>query len=194
MGEIRFHKKSIIILGTVGTLGIFTLLFSLTGLDGTEVFASSHIPSHLSIVSANIYEIEFLPNDVANRHVVFDIQVESTPSCKSDTGFLVYGFLIDSDKNSQTGNTIQAFNDLGVDAQISIFCDPSTQTFSSPLGPVNIFQDSTNVTHLQIITTVGLLPSVDFNWIAFVEEDSLLIRFPGSGFHNHWAIMEILLW
>ena len=116
------------------------------------------------------------------------------PSCGSaDTG-LTYGFLIDSDRDPTTGEKDVAFASLGVDARVSAECDPSTGTFFSPLGDVDVgFDPDEQSTRVDIVTTVQLLPSVDFYWIAFAYEEPMLIRVPEAPEIATWAISEIRL-
>ena len=183
--------KKVLIFSIIGISTIFLTLFML---EAESADASSHIQPHLSIISADIVELEYNPDDVKNRPVEFYLIVQGSPQCSPKTGILNYGFLIDSDKNNQTGISYQALNDLGVDAHISLSCDPSTGLFTSPLGQVTIEDTTNGETKISILTEVGLLPSIDFNWIAYAQEDSLFIRVPENGTHGYWSIIENLMW
>jgi hypothetical protein len=155
------------------------------------VLAPQSEPPHLLILFANIAELPPIDSqDVANRQVVLRIQLAQTPSCTSRTN---YGFLIDADKSAATGATDPAFSNLGIDARISARCDPRTGSFVSSVGPVTITVDAvTGTALLEILTTVSRLPSVDFQWIAFAQEDTLFTRLPEDPNEpGAWATLEI---
>jgi hypothetical protein len=123
---------------------------------------------------------------------VLRITLASTPVCTAATGFLVYGFLIDADRDASTGLTGAPFADLGADARVSARCDPATGAFSSGVGPVTVTTDPASGDGiLEIVTTVGNLPSISFDWIAFAQEGSRFVRLPEEPRHGTWAILEL---
>lgn len=189
--------------------GPITLDFVTFGRVGQDFYrfedgsATVFPPAHLDILSATIEELPLIDSeDVAGRQVILRIEVAGPPpSCQAQAEFLAYGFLIDADKNRQTGVSPRAFHPLGVDARITAECDPTLGTFVNPIAMVDITtDDTTNVTTIEIPLTVDLLPSVDFHWIAFAMQGSRLIRLPGQLLsddgrpdHAAWATFEITL-
>jgi hypothetical protein len=169
------------------------LSFWFTSLQQNRAIATSHqLPNHLDILSASIEELP--PIDAANvadRKIVFRIDVADAPPCAPSTGFLAYGVLIDADKDPTTGATDPAFADLGVDARASAECDPATGVFVSDMGAVSVTTDiATGATRIEILTTGKLLPSVDFQWIAFAQEGASFTRLPAEPNAGRWAIHE----
>jgi hypothetical protein len=153
------------------------------------------LSSHLEVQSAIVTEME--PIDILTvdgRPVRFELVLADAPSCTVSTTDLRFGFFIDSDKNSATGLTDAALNDLGVDAKVEVKCDSTTQTYISSVGTATVTTNmSTNETTVRIDTTVDQLPSVDFHWIAYAFDNAEMGRLPDAGDHGHWAIFEILL-
>jgi hypothetical protein len=153
-------------------------------------------PAYLDILSATIEEVPAEwpggdPGDVVNREVRLIIEVDAAPSCTSGSPFLTFGFLVDADRDSTTGTTDPAFGDLGIDARLCADCDPATEAFVSPLGPVTVTTDpGSGATTIEVITTVGQLPSVDFDWIAIAQEQSTLVRLPALPETGHWTTLE----
>ena len=178
----------------VGAIGIFFVLgMQCIPIDDSGVGAE--VPAHLDILSATIEEVPPLdPKDVLNRAIVLRLEVAGVSRCGGGVQPLVYGFLIDTDKDTASGVADEFTDPLGVDARISAECDPDTSRFVSPLGPVTVAIDSgTGITTVEIRTTVGLLPSVDFSWIAYAEEGTLLTRLPVQGSNGAWATIEVLM-
>ncbi len=158
--------------------------------DGT-LSAQPPIPAHLDILLATIEEQPPVdPSNVAARNVVLRMRLAGPVPSPCGPGFQAYGFLIDSDQNVTTGRPGPAFADLGVDARISASCNPVTGKFVSPLGPVTV---NTAGTVLEIQTTVGILPSVDFDWIAFAQDGTRFTRLPDPG-HARWTTFERVLY
>jgi hypothetical protein len=157
--------------------------------------AAGPAPGHLDIREAVLIEQEPMdPADVAARGVVMRIAVVEAPSCTAGTGFLSYGLLIDSDRNPVTGAAPDEFKPLGIDARISLECDPGSGTFTSPLGTVSVSADpGTGFTLLELSTTVGQLPSVNFFYLAYAQEDATLTRLPEPSDFGAWKTIEQFL-
>jgi len=157
--------------------------------------AAPQLSSHLEVKSAIVTEME--PIDiltVEGRPVRFELVLADAPSCTVSTTDLRFGFFIDSDKDSATGLTDAALNDLGVDAKVEVVCDSATQTYLSSVGTATVTTNMiTKETTVRIDTTVDQLPSVDFHWIAYAFDNAEMGRLPDAGDHGHWAIFEILL-
>jgi hypothetical protein len=154
--------------------------------------ASPAIPPELDILSASIAEVP--PIDataVADRQILLTVEVAGQPSCGPTTGLLIYGFLIDKDKNPATGVQPPAFTDIGVDARIDARCDPGTGQFVSPVGTVTTSIKPSGGTLIQILTTAGKLPSIDFHWFAFAENATTFTRLPHEPGHEVWATSEM---
>jgi hypothetical protein len=152
----------------------------------------------MRILSATIEEL--LPYDsenVGKRDVVFRLDVLQKGHNGVQNHAISYGFFIDADRNSATGetgrrlgshNSPRNFYPLGVDARVSAEYDADGNLFS-PLGPVvatNIPAGGTSippgwqVVRVEIYSTIDLLPSVNFHWIAYVLEGQQFIRLPAS--------------
>jgi hypothetical protein len=172
-----------------------------SALQTTETRAGGSVilslpPAHLDILSAGIHEVPRDYNfhqrdDVPTRQVVLTLTLAGAPVCDGTTPFLVYGFLIDKDMDVATGVADPAFGDLGIDARICATCNPGDGSFTSPLGPVTVTTDpGTGQTTIEILTTVAMLPSIEFDWIAFVQEGSVFYRLPALPDYQSWSIRE----
>lgn len=144
------------------------------------------MPRHLDILAAAIVEVPPIdPRRAGSRVIHLSITLAGPLPCAGRTGTLAYGFLVDADENPATGATNPTFADLGVDARLSVRCDPRSGRFLSPLGPVSrFFNRATGATKLRIPTTLANLPSVRFRWIAYAQDGATLTRLPaapGSG-------------
>lgn len=155
--------------------------------------ASPAVPPELDILSANVEEAPPIDSTaVVDREVLFTIEVAGQPACGPSTGLLLYGFLIDRDKNPATGIRTPAFEDLGLDARIDARCDPATGQFVSPVGTVTTsIKPSGGGTVIEIHTTVAQLPSIDFHWFAYAENATTFTRLPHEPDHSAWATSEI---
>jgi hypothetical protein len=147
---------------------------------------------YLDIVAASVEEVPPIEwGRIAGRQVRLRIQAAGTPTCTSATASLEYGFLVDSDKSAVTGATNDAFADLGVDARVAARCDPRQGTFVSPIGTVTVSApNAAGVTTIDLLTTAGRLPSVDFLWVAYAAEGGVLTRLPQAPGHNAWNTIE----
>jgi len=154
------------------------------------------VPAHLDVGIARIVEGARLDaRSAAKREVTLSLELGVRPACNRDQPDLVYGFLIDADKDAQTGATDPAFARLGIDARISAECDPATGRFTSRGGSVALDTDpASGATVLTIRTTVEDLPSVDFYWIAFAHDDPTFVRVPDAPGFAAWAIAERALY
>ncbi len=161
-----------------------------------DVSAQPQVPVHLDILSAGVEEVPPIdPENVPGRGVALRIELAGAPTCDASTGFLAYGFLVDSDADPATGTTDVAFEPLGVDARLSAECDPATGEFVSPLGVVAVTTDAASgSTTIEILTTVGLLPAIKFNWIAFAHENTSFTRLPKEPSYGAWGTHEISLY
>jgi hypothetical protein len=142
-------------------------------------------PPPAAIVGA---AIEYLPPygaDIARRRVRFRIQTPAPPRCATDTGPIEYGFLIDADKNPATGVADEALVTLGIDARVVMRCDARTGRFVSRLGPVSVSPGA-----VELVTTVGQLPSADFFWAPYGAAADHLVLLPTEPRHGRWAILE----
>jgi hypothetical protein len=167
------------------------LLLAAIAIDGRNLIARRQAavqPPVLGIVGA---AIEYLPPyraDIAQRRVRFRIQTAAPPRCGGGAGRSEYGFLIDADRSRATGVTDADFDELGIDARIVMRCDEPSGRFRSPLGPVTL--QSTGGAALELVTTVGQLPSVDFLWVPYGATADQLVLFPTEPRHGRWAILE----
>jgi hypothetical protein len=146
----------------------------------------------MDIVIARIQEGAPLDHrSAADRPVTLSLEIKAQPVCSQDQPNLIYGFLIDSDKDAQTGAIDPAFARLGIDARVSAECDPSTGEFVSRIGRVELgMNPNTGTSTIDIHTEVGKLPSVDFYWFAFTHDDPLFIRAPEEPGFMAWSIHE----
>ena len=150
------------------------------------------VPAHLDIQIARIREGAPIDHrSAATRPVTLSLEIAGPPVCSQAQPNLIYGFLIDSDRDAQTGSTDTAFLRLGIDARISAECDPSTGQFTSRVGAVELsVNPDTGATIIEIHSLVENLPSVDFYWIAFAHDDPMFIRAPEAPGFMTWAILE----
>lgn len=143
-----------------------------------------------SIVAASIEELPPLEYQVAGRTVRLSIELEVLPACADANAELEYGFLFDVDADQTTGTTDEAFGDLGVDARISVTCDPAAGGFVSTLGNVTIEPlGDGGVVHID--TTVDQLPGVDLRYIAYARDGERFVRIPEAPYSGKWATYEI---
>lgn len=161
------------------------------GLPLSSGAGAQPVPPHLEIRSAVIEELPPSdPADVASRSVALRIGLAGLPPCNATTS-PTYGFLIDADKDGNTGSSLAG---LGVDARVSAECDPATGEFVSPDRTVSVTTDPASGTAtVDIRTTVGLFPSVDFWWVAYAQQGTRLFRLPEDPGHGGWATGEISL-
>jgi len=188
-------KRVFVAIGGLAGLAVFSAI------PGAEIRASQggvvqQAPAHLDILAAGIQEVARDYNfhqrdDVPTRQVLLTFTVAGPPTCDATTGFLGYCFLIDKDRDPGTGVTNPVLDDLGIDARMCATCDPASSSFTSPLGPVTVTTDpATGETTIEILTTAAMLPSVEFDWIAFAEHDSVFCRVPAIPDHESWMIFE----
>ncbi len=154
---------------------------------------SAQVPSRLDILSATIEEQPPIDSGtVPNRVVLLRIELAGSVPSPCGPAFQEYGFLIDRDRDPTTGITDPAFEDLGVDAKVAATCNIVSGVFEGPSGStVTITGPTLNV--IEIRTTVQRLPSLEFSWVAFAQEESLFTRLPESPSHGGWATHEISL-
>jgi hypothetical protein len=152
--------------------------------------AAAQVPSHLDIASATVAEVPpVYPGSVPGRSVTLQLTVNGTPVCNATTGFLAYGFLIDADSDPATGLSDVAFQNLGVDARVTAICDAPTGAFVSQVGTVTVTSGG-GTTTIEILTTVDRLPSLEFRWIAFAQEDQVFSRLPQAPEYARWTTLE----
>lgn len=152
--------------------------------------ALAQVPPHLDIVSATIEENPpIVRQNVPGRGVTLRLSVAGPISCTPASGFLVYGFLIDTDSDPATGLSLPAFDVLGVEARVTATCDPPTGTFVCPLGPVTV-TPGPGFTTLEIRTTVAAMPALSCRWIAFAQQGAVFSRLPQAPEFSHWGTHE----
>lgn len=153
-------------------------------------------PPHLDILSARIREVPPIdPTDILGRTVVIELTLAGSPTCTGSSPFTVYGVLIDSDLDPNTGITNPAFDPLGVDARLTAKCDQATSAFISEAGPVIVSPPGPGgESLLTITTTVAAMPAIEFEWIAIAVETADLTRLPEAPDPALWAIHERRVW
>jgi hypothetical protein len=165
-----------------------TLLVSILAVHGFTA-TQSPVPAHLTIVAASINELPPITwRNVGDRKVRLRVQLAGRPPCTAGRT-LAYGFLIDADLNPQSGLAGGEHADLGVDARVTMQCDPASGRFRSPLGTVTQSVVGGRTT-IDLVTTVRSLPAVDFQWIAYAAEGDAWTRMPEAPGHGSWAIRE----
>jgi len=168
--------------------GLLCLLMCWIGVGGGVVLAQ--VPPHLDIASATVEELPPIDREnVPGRTAVVRLVVSGAPVCNAATGFLVYGVLVDADSNPATGVTDPAFDGLGVEARVTATCDPAAGVFVSPIGTVTLTL-GVGIATIEIRTTVEKLPSLDFRWIAFAQENAMFSRLPQAPGFGHWTTTE----
>jgi len=156
------------------------------------VDATAQVAAHLDIRSASIAEVsDYDPILILEREVAIRIEVVKAPNCTAARGSLAYGILVDSDKSLKTRARGKELKGLGVDSRIIAMCDPATRTFLSPVGTVAVTEGEEGTSFIEILTTVAMLPSVDFRWIAYAAEDGEFVRLPDKKDHLTWTISEL---
>lgn len=156
---------------------------------GDDVDAQGAAPPYLDILSAGIREQAPIDSGTVSARVVL-LRVEVAEQAASLCGAAVrrYGFLVDADRQPSTGQTAAAFPGLGIDAQLFAECNGGA--WSSPLGAVTVQPNASGTgSVIQIQTAAGLLPSGEFNWVAFARQGSRVTRLPASG-AGYWTIAE----
>lgn len=166
-----------------------TLLVSMLAVHAFAAVQPPPAPAHLTIVAASINELPPITwRNVGDRKVRLRVQLAGQPPCTTGRT-LSYGFLIDADLNPQTGLERGEHADLGVDARVTMQCDPATGRFRSPLGTVTQSVVAGRQT-IDLVTTVRRLPAVDFQWFAYAAEGDTWTRMPEAPGHGSWAIHE----
>lgn len=145
-------------------------------------------PAALKVVSANIDDVVPINRPIARREVRFSIRLASAPTCAAGSRG-EYGFLIDADKSAKSGVAIPGLEPLGVDARIVMRCDEATGRFVSPTGRVVPIVDQRSP-GLDLVTTVGQLPSVEFFWAPYAATAGQLSLIAGTRRYSTWAIPE----
>lgn len=168
-------------------MALFAVLLALAATimaaAGFAARAQAGAPPHLRLVDAEIEETgAIVPGQAATRQARLWIELEEAPPCGAQDGGLRYGFLIDADDDPNTGVPIAG---LGIDARITATCDPSTGAFTSPAAAASV-----DGATLGLSLPVGLLPSVEFSWIAYGQDAQTLTRLPRGAF----AIEELARW
>jgi hypothetical protein len=152
--------------------------------SGSDASAPA-IAGYLDIASARFDELGPIDFGHPNgREVRVRIEVESAIVCDADHA-PSYGVLIDSDLDESTGASNAAFRGLGVDARITAACDPSTGTFSSAAGDVNVDGNA-----IEITTSVDRLPSVELLFAAYAREGTSFVRLPAGSDVRRFTIIE----
>ena len=166
-----------------------TVLFLLLA-SGLGVDAAAQTPPTVSrIVGGDVEDVGDYVPDIARRRVRFGIALAGTAACDQTTGPVEYGLLIDADRNKATGRFDAALDPLGIDARIVMRCDPRTGRFTSPIGNVRV-RAVAGVSRIEIETTVGRLPSVDFFWAPYAAVDGRIWLLTNRPRHSRWAILE----
>lgn len=163
--------------------------------------ATGH-PPYLDIRSAGVADQPpGDPQNVSGRPVFISITVGAAPGCAATPpgNTLDYGLLIDADRSTNTqapGLPHPSFNDLGVDTRISATCNTGTDLFegSIPGSTVTVTTNVDGTATIKISTTVGQLPSIDFNWVAYAQEQTAFVRLPSKPGHGSWRVHELALW
>jgi hypothetical protein len=165
------------------------LLLLAGGAGWGDAAAQSTLPPMPRIVGADVEDVGPYRPDIARRSVRFGISLADAAACGPATGPVEYGLLIDADRSKTTGVSYAALDPLGIDARIVMRCDPRTGRFTSPIGNVRVRADA-GVSRIEIETTVGRLPSVDFFWSPYAAVNGRLWLLADRPRHSRWAILE----
>lgn len=166
------------------------LLLLLAGGAGLAEAAAQTTPTPPPrIVGADVEDIGAYRPDIARRSVRFGISLADAATCGPASGPVEYGLLIDADRSKTTGVFDAALDPLGIDARIVMRCDPRTGRFTSPIGNVSV-RAVAGVSRIEIETTVGRLPSVDFFWAPYAAVNGRLWLLADRPRHSRWAILE----
>lgn len=137
------------------------------------------------------------PHDVTAREVRFRIELAGpVPTCEGSTARpLMYGFLVDADRDASTRAGVvpdeSAWSDLGPEARITVRCDDGSNEYVQPAGfdcSVCPTADGANV--IEITAPAPQLPSIDFHWIGFAQQEDAFHRLPGQPGHGRFTILE----
>lgn len=181
--RLRFPGLGLRVFSVVFFVALLALAATVMAAAGFAARAQAAASPHLRLVDAEIEETgTVVPGQAAARQSRLWIELEDAPTCGAQDGNLRYGFLVDADDDPATGVFVAG---LGIDARITATCDPPTGTFTSPAASVSIDGDTLNM-----LMPVGLLPSVEFSWIAFGQDAQTLTRLPRGAF----AIEELARW
>jgi hypothetical protein len=161
----------------------------------TGMTAAPHQAASAVLLEANIDEqppIDF--RRIASRRVVLSFVVGAAPVCPSSGGGPSFAFLIDADRNARSGAATKAFPGLGIDFQISVRCDASGQLVST-LGSATVrrVEGAPERWAIDVTTTVGALPSVQFLWVAISREGNRVQRLPAGDRVGQWSILELVI-
>lgn len=129
------------------------------------------------------------------RKVVLSFVVGAAPECTAAAAAGPrYAFLIDADRNLQTGTRTASFPELGIDSQVAVQCGANGR-FTSTLGSAAVRQiaGATGRWAIDVSTTVGALPSVEFLWVAIARDGNRVHRLPASGRVGTWGILELVI-
>jgi hypothetical protein len=154
----------------------------LSGAAAVVAAAQAPTPPQFQIVSSLIQELRPLDKNLSRRRVLLHVRLAASPVCTTNQE---YGFLIDADKDANTGVTDDALEKLGIDARVVMRCDRATGQFTSPTGRV-----TQNGARLELLTTVDRLPSVDFFWAPYAMKDGVVSLVGDQRRYGRWAIFE----
>jgi len=141
-------------------------------------------PPRPLVVAATIVEAMPLSQDIAKRRVLLRLRLSSSPSCTAGASD-EFGFLIDADKQTETGVRHPAAETLGFDARVTLRCDAATRRYVSPLGSVTQKADT-----LELATTAERLPSLDFLWAPYAAVGNEVALSAARPNYSHWAVFE----
>jgi hypothetical protein len=175
---------------------------ALVPLAGASLLASRAMsvqterPAHLNLLLAEIREQgDVRWGEPSSREVVFRVVVAGRPPCDARNADLEYTFLIDSDRSTATGMRVEPFGKLGLDARVSMTCDPARGAFTSRMGTVTVepARERPGAFRVQLVTSVEKLPSLEFYWIAVARDGEALAKLPDTNDYGVWGILELAL-
>jgi len=145
------------------------------------------------LLAARITEVPpFDADRIVDRRITLSVILDRAPVCGAGRAASSFAFLIDADRSTATGAVRDDTGELGVDAEVSIWCDVTAGRFASGLGDVEVraSPDGDHEYLLSVTTRAGRLPSLEFDWIATARHDGRLSRVPAAGGAASWRVLE----
>ena len=89
------------------------------------------------LLAARITEVPpFDADRIVDRRITFSVILDRAPVCDAGRAPSSFAFLIDADRSTATGAVRDDSSELGIDAEVSIWCDVTAGRFDSGLGDV----------------------------------------------------------
>jgi hypothetical protein len=149
-------------------------------------------PPHLRLLRAEIAEgPPYDHSRMAERRVTFRIALAARPPCEPGRAGTRYTFVVSAFPWLSGSLRLEAVPEIPAHAKIEFACDPSSREWRSGLAPGRVtVRQAGAETMLELTTSLGELPAVEFHWVALASDGEIYMRTPGRGRVALWRIRE----